>query len=512
MSKFFDAIEEITFTENGARTFSTSGNKNLDFFALASAKRNDLGEAVGLFISAFKEEPTLAIRNLFYLRDVRGGQGERAIFQECMKVLAEDIDHNATKMFINLIKLIPEYGTWKDVLVLYKPFSKDAVSLEVERIFKKQLEQDFVNSQTGKSISLCAKWYPLANNTNNPLKRKIASSLAKAIFNSAAECRKTIASLRRAINVCEQKMSSNEWDKIDYSKLPSKAALRYRNAFVNHDNERYAEYINNVASGKDKINSGTLYPYEIIHQVLDNSYYYNDSSDEKRIANKTLEELWKNLPNYCSDKKAICVVDVSGSMMGYDIWGRQISSIRPIDVAISLGLYFAERNTSEFKGKFITFSDKPKLVSVVGDSLREKVYNISRAQWGNNTNIQAVFNLILSRAVAANLEQKDMPDTIYIISDMEFDSCAYMRTTFEDIDAKYKVAGYKRPNLVFWNVASRGSNLPVKKNQKGVTLISGASPTIFKYAIEGKTPLDVMLNVLTSPRYASITLSHNLVV
>lgn len=492
-NKLFDAMESVAYTENGALTYSTSLNHNLDFFALASAKRDDVDDAVKLFVKAYDENPLLAIKNLFYLRDIRNGQGERAVFRACMQHMAND--EKMTDVLVKCIRHIPEYGSWKDVFALYTPFSNDKVSKEICRVTKEQLDADIKNAIEDKPISLCAKWYPLANNTKNPQKKSVAKSLCASIFVSNVECRKIISSLRRALNICEQHMSANKWASIDYSKLPSKAGMIHRGAFLKHDKERYEQFLDDVKQGKECINASTIYPYEIVKKYI-TEYYYS----ERPQKDETLEQLWRNLPDYCDDKNAICVVDVSGSMLD--------PMLRPICTSVSLGIYFAERNNSAFKGKYITFSKSPAIQSIDKDaSLLDKVKKVMRSDWGMNTDILRVFDLILDSAVSADLKQSDMPETVYIISDMEFDeACDIKKTTFANIKTKYKKAGYECPQLVFWNVTSRNDIVPVHKHTSGTTLISGLSPIVFKYAVEGKNPEEFMMEVLSSTRYERLNL------
>lgn len=487
-NKLFDAMESVTYTENGALTYSTSLNHNLDFFALASAKRDDVDDAVKLFVKAYDENPLLAIKNLFYLRDIRNGQGERAVFRACMQHMAND--EKMTDVLVKCIRHIPEYGSWKDVFALYTPFSNDKVSKEICRVTKEQLDADIKNAIEDKPISLCAKWYPLANNTKNPQKKSVAKSLCASIFVSNVECRKIISNLRRALNICEQHMSANKWSSIDYSKLPSKAGMIHRDAFLKHDKERYEQFLDDVKQGKECINASTIYPYEIVKKYI-TEYYYS----ERPQKDETLEQLWRNLPDYCDGKNAICVVDVSGSMLD--------PLFRPICTSVSLGIYFAERNNSAFKGKYITFSESPTIQSIDKDaSLLDKVKKVMRSDWGMNTDILRVFDLILDSAVSADLKQSDMPETVYIISDMEFDeACDIKKTTFANIKTKYKKAGYECPQLVFWNVASRNDSVPVRKHTSGTTLVSGLSPIVFKYAVEGKNPEEFMMEILSSTRY-----------
>jgi hypothetical protein len=275
-------------------------------------------------------------------------------------------------------------------------------------------------------------------------------------------------------------MSNREWGKIKYDGITSKASMLYKEAFKKHDEKRYNEYLKDVAEGKKTINTKTLFPYEIVRQA-------------KKENSKTLDLLWKNLPDYTGkNEKALVVADVSGSMEGL-----------PINISVSLAMYFAERNTGIFKNKFITFSEQPELQEITGDSLNQKIRNLENSHWNMNTNVQAVFDLVLNTAKNNKVSNDEMPKAIYIISDMEFDQASSdnTKTNFQKIKEKYADAGYEMPILVFWNVDSRQNNVPVTQNEKGVMLVSGASPTTFKIVLERKDPYEFMLSVLNSKRY-----------
>lgn len=464
-----------TLTENGALTWKSTDSKVLDLFSMGGALRTRTPKEIEDKLSkALAEDKLLTIKCLFYLRDIRGGQGERRTFREALKILSNYHPEDTTK----LLKLIPEFGRWDDLFYLD--------NIEIDGIIKDQLNKDIES----EAPSLLAKWMP-SENASSEKTKALARKLRKYLGYSSKNYRKIITSLRTKINLIETKMSSNNWNDIEYSKIPSKASMVYRKAFYKHDEFGYKEYLNRVEEGQEKINTSTLFPYEIIRQA-------------RRENSKTLDLLWKNLPDYTRDnEKAIVVADVSASMSG-----------TPMDVAVSLAMYFAERNKGLFHNKFITFSEKPELQEISGTNLNQKIRNLENAHWDMNTNIQAVFDLLLNTAVKNSAPEDEMPKTIYIISDMEFDRASHSgnyyaevkpdNTNFDEIKRKYSEVGYEMPNLVFWNVSSRQDNVPVEQNEKGVALVSGCSPTIFKMAIKRTTPHEFMVEVLNSERYKKI--------
>lgn len=463
-NKFINSLYKETskgLTENGAITYIRSGSHLLDFYSQAGAMRKNPTEAVNLFKKAYSEDSLKAIKILFYLRDVRGGQGERDLFRNCLQWLGTE----DTKVFEKIVKYVAEYGRWDDL------FFDNPVCFS---LIDEQLASDNASSKP----SLLGKWLPTINASSQSTKTK-ARFMAKKLNLSEIEYRKLCVNLRKKIRIVESQMSANEWSEINYSAVPSQASRIYKNAFLKHDNNRYSKFIEKAEKGEVKINTSTIYPYQIYKSV---------QSDYS----KTLEALWNQLPDYTQGKNALVVADTSGSMSG-----------DPMSVSVSLGLYFAERNKGHFQNYFITFSENPVLQKITGDTLIKKMRCVETGEVAN-TNLQRVFDLILNSAVKNNVPIEEMPETLYIISDMEFDSACHTRTNFEVIKDKYSNAGYKMPNIVFWNVSASGKNLPVQMNEQGVTMVSGFSPVIFKMAVENKTPIQVMEDTINSERYAQI--------
>lgn len=484
MLNFLKKEANKTETLNGATTYISSGKYCLDLFASIGASRNlDEKEIVKRFHRAFCEDKNLAMKILFYARDIRGGLGERKVF----RTIIRNLPRTSRSALVKNIQYIPEYGRYDDLLEIMDTSCKK----EVVTFIKEQLQRDIANIETDE-VSLLAKWLPSINATNIQTV-KLGKRLAQCLNMSEKEYRQTLSKLRAKIKIIENNLRKKDYS-FDYSKQPSKAMFKYKKAFIRNDKERYEEFLNKVQSGAVKMNTGTLYPYDIVRSII----HGGELSDEEK---KSLNVTWNALPNYTKDENALVVVDGSGSMY----WG---GNPQPAEVAQSLAVYFAERNTGLFKNHFITFSENPRLVEIKGDDIYNKIRFCIGFNECANTNIQKVFELILKTATKNKLSQKDMPETIYIISDMEFDSCTVDAdlTNFEYMKRKFNEKGYKLPKLVFWNVNSWQQQVPVKENEQGVVLVSGCTPKIFEMVMDGETsPYKFMLDTINTERYEKIS-------
>lgn len=470
-----------TYTENGAVTHRTSGKDCLDLFAAIGAlRRADDQNICSRFLKAYAENPDLAMKILFYARDVRGGLGERRVFRSILAWLAS----NEKSSVVRNLPYIAEYGRWDDVLVLLKtPCRKEALAL-----LKEQFREDLAALEAGGDISLLGKWLPSVNASNQETV-VMAKMIAKSFGLSDRDYRKALTGLRARIRIIENNLREKDYT-FDYSKQPSKAMFKYRKAFLRNDGERYAAFMDRVDRGEAKLHTGTLMPYELVERAY-------DCSEEER---RSLDVTWRMLEDFTTDENALVAADGSGSMY----WG---SKPIPAAVAQSLAIYFAEHNKGKFHNHFLTFSMTPQLVEIKGEDFVEKVRYCRTFDECANTNLEAVFDLILQAAAENHVPQAEMPAKLYIISDMEFDHCVKnsSMTNFENAKASYAAAGYILPDLVFWNVDSRHEQQPVKENDRGVALVSGNSPRIFSMVMDGElNPYDFMLSVIDTERYAPI--------
>lgn len=484
-----------TTTENGAYALSTTGTKLLDLYGSIGGLRDaDDKRVFNMLEAALAEDKLLATKIIFYARDVREGIGERDLPRRMLRYLA----FNHPEMVKPNIKLMGEYGRYDDLYSLVgTPLEKD-----IWAFMRSQLIEDWNNMNADKPVSLLAKWIKTVD-ASSPKTRKLGidTAINLGYADTIPTYKRCIRKLRKYIDIVERKMSNGEWSEISYENVPSRAALVHRAAFRRHDEERYSDYITKALEGKAKINTGAVTPYDLVHKVL---YQENSWGDTEFIdSDGTVEAMWRQLPDYVdTDTNILCVVDTSGSMDG-----------GPIEVALGLGLYFAEHNKGDFKDLFITFSSKPSFQAIRGETLCEKLKNMGREYWDGCTDLMAAFKLVLEHAQKFDVPEKDMPKAILVISDMEIDDASYIgvdyeyNTAVECIEEEYRAHGYELPNLIFWDVDSRHDVFHTDADRRGVQLASGESPAIFKSVIEclGFTPFESMMKVLNSERYRAIT-------
>lgn len=475
-----------TLTQNGAITNRSSGTFCLDLFFSAGAMRQASEEQIAAAVTrAYAEDPVKTMKIIFFARDARGGLGERRFFRVAVKALAqfapEAVERN--------VPYFAEFGRYDDLLVLLGTQCADAAM----SVIRERLNADIASMREGGKVSLLAKWLPSVN-ASSKATRNAARDVAARLGHSERDYRKTLSELRAYADIIENRLRERDYT-FDYAKQPSCAMFKYRKAFIRNDGERYLGYLDAVNSGKSKMNASVLFPYDIIRGCLG-----SDIPKEERLS---LDTTWRNLPVFGEGGNAIAVVDGSGSMT----WAYK-SSARPIDVALSLGIYFAEHNKGAFAGKFITFSNTPRVIDVIGKDIVEKARYCATFNEVSNTNLEAVFDLILATAVRSKAKQEELPEKIFIISDMGFDHCVESGndlTLYDTMKAKYKQYGYKLPDVVFWNVRSFGDNFPVRMKDSGTALVSGFTPALFDMVIGGEISPEIVMNrAIGSERYSMI--------
>ena len=494
MLEYLKQESDLTYTENGAVTLTTTGSECLDLFATIGALRKASEEEITVrFSRAFSENASLAMKLLFFARDVRVGLGERRVF----RVIVNWLSVHEPEVLKKNIKYMAEFGRFDDLVELI------GTSCEKEAIhhLKNQYKEDMAAMKQEKPVSLLAKWLPSINTSNQEQVEK-AKRIARSFGLRHEVYRKQLAELRKYIQIIENNLREKDYT-FDYAKQPSRALYKYRAAFLRNDGDLYCEFLNRVTSGKAVLHADQVAPYELIDPYLNDDWFGNDrcfmksiSEDEKAVLNAT----WNSLPDFGGNENALVVVDTSGSMYSW-------SNPTPASVAISLGLYFAERNKGKFHNHFIEFSEEPRLIEIKGETFVDRLRYVTSFNEVADTNLEAVFDLVLNTALKHQLKQEELPAKLIVVTDMEFNRCVENASlsNFEQAKHKIETNGYKLPDVVFWNVASRNRQQPVTQNEQGVALISGVAPRLFSMIAGGNlSPYNFMMEVLNSERYAMI--------
>ena len=486
------AATNYEYTTNGAVGHKTTGSKVLDMFATGAAmrERSD-ADVILLFKNAMAEDEVLALKCLFWIRDIRGGQGERRFFRVCMKWLA---NYNTNAAIRNL-QYVPEFGRWDDLYAF--------VDTKCEKAAFKMIHDQLMLDLDSKTPSLLGKWLK-SENASSKDTRILGDITRKHLKMTHKQYRKMLSILRTRINIVEKLMSENRWDEIEFDKIPSKAGFIYKNAFARRDitKEKYEKF---AKDENTTVNAQTLYPYEVVQSainVMGSTNYWRTRSNVAldNVDRLMVNKYWDNLTDYFKGAtlNALCMIDTSGSMEG-----------TPINVATSLGLYCAERAGGPFANHYISFSSHPQLIETTGVDFCDKVDRIVRTNLCENTNIEAAFDLVLKTALASHCEQSDLPEYILVVSDMQFDgaqtysnrwSSNAAGTLMENIAKKWNVHGYEMPKLIYWNVNACGkADIPMIAGN--VSFVSGFSPSIFQSILTGKTGYQLLLETLNNPRY-----------
>ena len=496
-----------TTTENGAVAYATSGSKLLDFFYKVSSFRKNPVD-YSLFDEAYYQDKAMALRFLLFLRDVREGIGERDTFRKLLLHLTE-IDAQIADKFLYIVNL-SEYGRWDDYIYIFATTKDESLKRYIAEILQETLDADLYNYHNGQPYSLLAKWMPSIN-TSSKKTVAVGNELRKYFRMSPSQYRKTLSKLRKGLDVLEVKLSSNKWDKVDYSHVPSLANIKYKDSFFRHDGVRRIKYLNDVASGKKKINANSMFLYDIIH-----AYEKNVGFDGYCMSpvDDTLENLWESQKKPKTFADTLVVRDGSGSMTL-----RVSKNVSAMEIGDSIALYCAKNNAGVFKDKIMTFSNNPKMITVNCSTLRDNIEKLMKNTECSTTNVESVFDLILKTAKKCNATQADMPKNVLIISDMQFNAAMCDKdafgfplrnqnvqeddTLFENIEKKYNACGYELPKLIFWNVSCYNDGIvPIQSSRNGVILLSGFSKELVDMVCcSDLDPYKALCKQLNKPRY-----------
>ena len=545
MSTFMDAMDtsadNYTFTEKGQLSFTPKGvDSNLLalYFKLVrgATEKNIVSLTAEVNANpAFLEDLVVLT---FQTRDVRGGKGERQLFYILFNYLYTNNSHDIMK---RLLALVPVYGSFKDLNILWEMADKDChmrhvsnpIKQDILDIYTLHLRQDELNSSNDSKLSLAAKWAPRESGHFTAMARALANNYLKDGSYSQKKVytsyRKMVSALNKRLNTTEIHMAGKSWQDINPGHVPARCLLINKDAFQNriHSGEaqgdqRSREEDRIVCAEKFKkhlddgstVHGGILYPSDIIKR------YSTDfdavlEAQWKDIASEYEVLFTEKISNGENVRNTIPIIDVSGSMTcNYG------GTVAPIDAAVGLGILLAGLSSGPYKGRAITFSDKPEWIRFKGCStLKDQIHAARSSSWGMTTNLYNVFNLILKVAVKKKVSEAELANMdLIILSDMQFDTSqrngdakGKWKTTLQNIETLYAVAGYHSvPHIIFWNLHGRTMDFPEQANTPNVTMVSGFSPSAAKTLLtegvgavkkEKKTPSDTLREILDDARY-----------
>jgi len=465
-------VRPDTTTENGGAAFSSTGSDCLDFFT-RYVRNTSQTDMIDMFVKAYAEDPYTALRIVFNGRDCIGnGKQEKLISFFVMNHLKQTKPKTYAKNLIGFSKI----GCFKDLLQL-DVMSKSHQTPDIElELLAAMLSDDLIKLQAGESVSLAAKWAP-TEGCEFDKKTRAAHRLAKILDKNMKDYRKKIITpLRAKIDVLERLESARRWDEINFEKVPAIAMKKQKAAFTKHCSAAFTSYLSNVIAGKAKMHSKGIQPHELVMNPDEAA----NAQWIALVARLSLAGVFKNCVALC---------DVSGSMQGIPMW-----------VSIAMGILMSALTEGRFKNRVLTFSEVPQWHEIKGTTLAEKVGSLSRAHWGATTNFISVFELLLVEATTYGLTPEQMPKKIIVFTDMQFNQAhqGEYKTAFQIISEKYSAAGYKIPQLVFWNLRDSKVAFPVQKDTPGVALMSGYSAEMLKMFMDDEemTPYSMMMKAL----------------
>jgi len=470
MNTFANAAKNQTArTTNGMKAKASTASKNVDLFFNIGAMRGK--NVIPAFTAAFAENPELAVRIALWARDARGGAGERKIFRDILDHLSKTNPDVAA----GVIRRVPELGRWDDLFATTGTVRDQAFALIAKAIAEKN--------------GLAAKWMPR--------KGLEAIELRKYLDMTPKQYRKTLVGLTKVV---ESNMCAKDWDAINFNHVPSVASARYKKAFSRHTPE-YAKWVEKLVKGDAtaKVNAGAIFPYDVLKSLMGDRYQTVTTTEMNHVIAQ-----WDALPNYVGDGNVLALVDVSGSMTSPAGGYGSKSTLTCLQVAVSLGLYVADKNVGKFKDMFLTFSSDPELLHLKGN-IAQKITQMVQSKWAMSTDLHKAMSKILQVAIEGGVPKAEMPKSLIIFSDMQFNSCArFDHSAMQMIEHKFREAGYDVPQIVFWNLNSSG-NVPVEFDKSGAALVSGFSPAIVKSVLsadlEEFTPEGIMLKAIMTERY-----------
>lgn len=501
---FIEAMNQTQIGVNGSLVYTDEGVNDSRVVLFTSGVRGTEYSFLAKHLNEIvKKDPLDAWLLTFQARDIRGGKGERQLFYHMLYIMCGLRPADECRA---MIKLIPEYGSWLDIIHLLKRHAEQENKFLLKMIHE-QLDDDMKAMAEKKSVSLLGKWLPREKSADKKIAYMIAGSkldMPKAERDyRMTQYRKKITELNKYLKTVEINMCGHTWSEIKPGSVPGLCLNKNKSAFLNQtiktkaqrsqspDRITCAENFNThmaaVARGEATVKGGdTVFPHNVTTKMA-------MASDEE-IA--LLEAQWSSIRAASAElKRCVVLSDVSGSMSGL-----------PMDISIALGILISEVNCSAFKDHVMTFHTTPSWINLsLCGSLKEKIETLQAAPWGGSTNFEGALDLILKKMVAVALPPEECPEDLLVLTDMGWDAASGGSFHLDQIKLKWSAAGYKVPRIIIWNLRAAFKDYHAKADTEGVVTVSGWSPSILKVLASGSleinTPYKVMRTALDAERY-----------
>ena len=405
-------------TENGDLAYKSSGNSVVDLVFLAEYFTKNPNEIPINDIETLPEEARRLL--CMFIRDPRFGMGYRDYGRILFEKFNADVDD------------VVKAGRWDDLWDYIDRYQSPFFKGNLYQYFKRECEN---------GNELCKKWMPRLSSG------EVSRRRAKDFCNYFNMSHKEYSKLIKA-NTVENILSNGSVYDINYEHVPSLAMMKYFETFKRKDGERFQKYLDDVKAGKKNVNFATGTVYDIYHNL------------DRLEGNAEL--FFEKLPKVPMSSIVIC--DTSGSMMNqYDSIGK----------ALALTYYFA-KNSTYAPDMFISFSEHPELVKLNGRNMEEVFRNMASTDWGMNTDLGKVFDLLM------NLEG-EMPEYLIVLTDGEFDQ---MSSTRKD-DWKRMLEKRGQKCKICWWCLNDGRSRTVPEFEGDNIFMSGYNGTLLRYLESG---------------------------
>lgn len=526
MNDFLKSVQTAAgsaYTENGAKSYASTGSELTDQFGKAASYRGrDISVVFDEQQRLWDENPEAAVKFPFYLRlitrqvkfdegkvtdKVQKGSGNR---DEAFKRLLWLAEFQPAAFYRN-IWVLPAIGSWKDLWQLLFLDSENHKVINKNEVFA-LIADGIVNENT---TDLVRKYLPRIRSTKkcttpwaaatNALAKEFVTFLNKNLPDGFDVRDYRELKTEGKAHKFQQYITKGLYNSIDFKSIPGKALLNLVSGkFLDNHNltEKYVEWLK--SQPVVKFNG---YPYELGMKLDDYRGRRNTGKDGASLATKiTVDKQFENLiKTGKKDGAGItgnvwCALDTSGSMtspIGND------TNLSAYTVCKSLGIYFATLNEGAFHKNVIMFDSYSRVKQLSG-SFSEMWKQIPDDAMGS-TNFQSVVDeIVRTRRSHPEIPLEDYPTTLLVVSDMQFNPTgsywwsgndeAYAAETETNINlAKHKLRSefpddwVDNFKFVWWNVRGHNTNdFPDTLDGGGSYFFSGFDGAVISLLLGGQ--------------------------